>query len=43
MRTIRLKILEAGKSRVRSTIVSSEYLIQLYLPAALWPSGRLSL
>jgi len=35
--------LQAGRSRVRFTIVSLEFFIYIILPAALWPWGRLSL
>jgi len=34
---------KAGRSRVRFPIVSIEFFIEIILPAALWPWGRLSL
>ena len=33
----------AGRSRVRSPIMSLELFIDIILPVALWPWGRLSL
>jgi hypothetical protein len=36
-------MLEAGRSRVRFPVRSLDFSIDLTLPAALWPSGRLSL
>jgi hypothetical protein len=35
--------LQAGMTRVRFLIVSLEFFIDIMLPAALWPWGRLSL
>jgi hypothetical protein len=37
------KLLEAGRSRVRFMMMSLEFLIDIFLPAALWPWCRLSL
>jgi hypothetical protein len=36
-------VLQTGKSRDRFPMVSSEFFINIFLPAALWPWGRLSL
>jgi hypothetical protein len=36
-------MLQAGRSRVRFQVRSLDFLIDLILPAALWPCGRLSL
>jgi len=36
-------VLHAARSRVRFQIMSLEFLIDIILPAALWPEGRLSL
>jgi hypothetical protein len=36
-------MLQVGRSRVRFLMRSSEFLIGLILPAALWPWDRLSL
>jgi hypothetical protein len=36
-------MLQAGRSRVRFQMRSLDFLIDLVLPAALWPCGRLSL
>jgi len=35
--------LQAGKSRVPFSMVSLEFLIDIILPAALWPWGQLNL
>jgi hypothetical protein len=35
--------LQTGRSRVRFTMVSLEFVIDIILPAALWPRGRLNL
>jgi len=35
--------LQAGRSRIRFPMVSLEFFIDIILPSALWPCGRLSL
>jgi hypothetical protein len=35
--------LQAGRSRVRFLMVSLAFFIDIFLPVALWPWGRLSL
>jgi len=38
-----LTALQAGRSRFQFPMVSLEFFIDIILPAALWPRGRLSL
>ena len=40
--TLRPNALQAGRSRVRYPMVSLEFFIDVILPTALWPWGRLS-
>jgi len=36
-------VLQAGRSRVQFPVLSLEFFVDIILPAALWPCGRLSL